>query len=131
MIKFELKNENPKNKRTTDCVVRALTTATGKSYYEVLDELYQLTIKTGYFMNEKRLEDKFLEKNNFVKMKQPKKVNGTKYQIGEIDKLIKKEDIVIIRCAKHLTVVKGWVLYDIWDCRAKTINNYYIKLKQA
>ena len=129
MIKFEFKNENPKNKKTTDCVVRALTTATNKSYYEVLNELYQLTIKTGYFMNEKRLEDKFLENNNFVKMKQPKKVNGTKYQIGEIDKLIEKDDIVIIRCAKHLTVVKGWVLYDIWDCRAKTINNYYIKLK--
>lgn len=129
MIKFELRNENPKNKKTTDCVVRALTTATGKDYYEVLKELYELTIKTGYFMNEKRLEDKFLEKNNFVKMKQPKKYDGTKYQIGEIDKLVNKDDVVIVRCAGHLTIVKGHVLYDLWDCRYKTINNYYIKAK--
>lgn len=33
MVKFELKNVNPKNKKTTDCVVRALTVATGKSAY--------------------------------------------------------------------------------------------------
>lgn len=129
MIKFELKNVNPKNKKTTDCVIRALTTATGKTYYQIFEELYQLSVKTGYFMNEKRLEDKFLEQNGFIKMKQPKKADGTKYTIGEIDKLISSAEIVVVRCAKHLTAVKNHTLIDIWDCRRKTINNYYIKTK--
>lgn len=127
MIKFELKNVNPKNKKTTDCVIRALTVATGKTYYEVFDELYQLSIKTGWFINEKRLEEKFLEQNGFVKFKQPKKYDNSKCLAGEIDELVNKNDIVIIRVAGHLTVVKDYVLYDLWDCRYKTINNYYIK----
>ena len=127
MIKYEFRNENPKNKKTTDCVIRALTTATGKSYYEVFDELYKLSIKTGWFMNEKRLEEKFLEQNGFIKYKQPKHYDGTKYLIGKIDRLVNEDDVVIIRCARHLTAVKNNVLYDLWDCRGKTINNYYIR----
>ena len=129
MIKYENLNVNPKNKKTTDCVIRALTTATGKSYYEVYEELYRLSIKTGWFMNEARLENKFLEQNGFVKMKQPRKSNNTKYLIGELDKLVDKNDIVIASCNHHLTVVKNHTLYDLWDCRYKFINTYYVKVK--
>lgn len=126
MIKFNLYNNNPKNKKTTDCVVRALTLATGKPYQEVYKELFELSLKTGYFINEKRLEDKFLELNGFVKHKQPKKSNGTKYLIGEIDKIC-DNPIIIIRCAHHLTCIKNTTLYDLWDCRNKCISNYYTK----
>ena len=126
MIKYITENVNPKNKITTDCVVRALTKATGRPYKDVFMELVALSLKTGYFINEKRLEDKFLEANGFVKMKQPRKSDNTKYEIGEIDKLIKR-GMVIVRCAHHLTCVKDNVLYDTWDCRHKCISNYYIK----
>jgi hypothetical protein len=126
MIKFELKNVNPKKKNTTDCVIRALTTATNKDYYEVYEELYALSKKTGYFINEKRLEDKFLEQNGFIKMKQPRKWDNTKYQLSEIDKLIGKDEVAVVRIAGHLTCVKNWHLIDTWDCSYKTISNYYI-----
>lgn len=131
MIKYLEKNVNPRNKKTTDCVIRALTEATGKDYFQVLDELVALVKKTGWFMNEKRLEDKFLEQNGFVKYKQPKKWDNTKYLIKEIDSLIPNisRKKVIIRCAHHLTCVSNGQLVDIWDCRNKTINNYYIKEK--
>lgn len=125
MVKFINYNANPKGKKTTDCVVRALTKATGKDYKEVYLELVDLSLQTGYFINEKRLEDKFLENNGFVKMKQPKKWDNTKYLAGEIDKLA--SGTIIIRVAHHLTCVKDNVLYDIWDCRKKCISNYYIK----
>ena len=39
MIYYEKENVNFRNKKTTDCVVRALTTATGKTYMEILDML--------------------------------------------------------------------------------------------
>ena len=126
MIKYVQKNVNPKGKKTTDCVIRALTTATGKEYWEVLDELVALTKKTGLMFNEKRLEDKFLEQNGFVKCKQPRKDDKTKYQVYDLDEIC-KDDVVIVRVAHHLTVVVKGELIDIWDCRFKTINNYYIK----
>lgn len=129
MIKYVEKNVNPKNKKTTDCVVRALTEATGKPYADVYMELVQLSLKTGYFINEKRLEDKFLEQNGFIKHKQPKKLDNTKYTIGELDKLVSglSTKKVIVRCAHHLACISGGALVDTWDCRYKTINNYYTK----
>ena len=128
MIDFVKHNENPKGKKTGDCVIRALTTATGKPYLEVYRELFEISVKTGYILNDKRNYEKFLAKHGFEKMKQPRKRDNTKYKVGEIDKL---EDIygetIVISMANHLTCVDLGVLYDLWDCRRKTISNYYIK----
>lgn len=126
MIKYTQLNVNPKGKKTCDCVIRSITKASGKDYYQVYQDLYDISVKTGYMLNEKRCEDKLLEKYGFIKVKQPRKANGLKYTIGELDELERKGTFVI-RCAGHLTVVVDDTLYDIWDCRRKTIGNYYIK----
>lgn len=119
-------NANPKGRKTSDCVVRALSTATGKPYAEVYRELFEISLATGYMLNEKRVEDKLLERYGFVKVKQPKHNDGTKYKIGDL-LLLTSAPIVVIRCAHHLCCVKHGVLLDTWDCRLKTINNYYVK----
>lgn len=126
MIGFEQRNVNPKNRKTPDCVIRALTVATGKAYADIYRELFDVSLETGYMLNEKRVEDKVLQKHGFVKHKQPRKADNTKYTIGEIDKLTGKKGIVVIRCAHHLTVVVDGVLIDTWDCRSKCISNYYV-----
>lgn len=76
-------------------------------------------------LNEKRVEDKFMEQHGFIKMKQPRKNDGTKYTINEI-RLLSHDRVIVIRCAHHLTCVKDGVLIDTWNCSYKTINNYYI-----
>ncbi len=40
--RFIAYNANPKNKKVDDCVVRALSKAIGKGWYEVYDELYNI-----------------------------------------------------------------------------------------
>ena len=136
MISYEYLNLNPKGKKTCDCVIRALSLATGKSYEQVYREIFEISLKTGYMLNEKRVEDKFLEQNGFIKIKQPKKFDGTKYTIGELDWALTNSgrgeslgEAVIVRCAHHLTCVKDGVLYETWDCRRKCISNYFIKVK--
>ena len=119
-------NANPKNKKTADCVIRALTMATGLPYYTVYKELFDISVETGYILNEKRVEDKFMERHGFVKYKQPRKNDNTKYTINEI-RLLSNAPVIVIRCAGHLTVVKDGVLIDTWNCGCKTINNYYVK----
>ena len=55
---FVYHNANPKKKLTTDCVIRALSTAMEKPYQEVVMELAQLQCETGYaalFMNTPRV----------------------------------------------------------------------------
>ena len=134
MIKFEKRNVNPKGKKTGDCVIRALTVATGKKYEDIYRELFEISLKTGWILNEKRVEDKLLERYGFVKHKQPRKYDNTKYTIGEIDQITsglyvdgKEVKTVVIRCAHHLTVVVDNTLVDTWDCRYKCISNYYTK----
>lgn len=127
MVKFEKMNINFKNKKTGDCVVRALAGASGKPYKQVAQELFDMWMKTGYVYNDKHTYEKWLEQNGFVKMKQPRKWDNTKYLVGEVDQLINVQDVVVISVANHLTYVEYSTVYDLWDCRNKTIGNYYIK----
>lgn len=124
MIEYSKFNINPKGKKTGDCVVRAIAVALDRDYVEVYTELFELSLKTGYILNDKRVEEKFLALNGFIKHKQPKKVDGKKYLIGELDRICRKS-VVVVSCAHHLTVVKNGVLLDTWDCRGKCISNYY------
>ena len=127
MIDFEKVNINHKNKKTCDCVVRALAGASGKPYNQIAQELFDIWMKTGYHISDKHCYEKWLEQNGFVKMKQPRKWDNTKYLVSEIDELISSEDVVVISVANHLTYVEEDTVFDLWDCRRKTIGNYYIK----
>ena len=129
MIEFYKQNINHKNKKTTDCVVRALAGASGKEYQVVAKELCDIYIKTGYHICDKHCYEKWLEQNGFVKMKQPRKWDNTKYLVGEVDELIGSEDIAVISLAGHLTYVEDDTIFDLWDCRRKTIGNYWVKVR--
>ena len=141
LVDFVKSNVNPKNRKTCDCVIRALTVAIHdenrdikKEYYEVLNELVNISIKTGYMINDKHVYETFLENHGFIKYRQPRKRDNTKYQIGEI-KSVLNDDVVnydedkstcVISCANHLTVYTN-VIVDTWDCRNKSIGNYWVK----
>ena len=76
-------------------------------------------------MNDKKNYEKYLEQLGWVKMKQPRKSDNTKYLVGEIDE-VTTHSSVIISCAHHLTCRINDEIVDIWDCRGKTIGNYWI-----
>ena len=126
MINFKLVNVNFNGKKTCDCVVRALTNASGKDYKVVAQELFDIYMKYGYDMADKHTTEKWFEANGFVKYKQPRKYDNRKYLVGEIDELINEGDRVVISCANHYTSVVDDVLTDLWDCRFKTIGNYWV-----
>lgn len=138
MVGFEKRNVNPKNRKTSDCVIRAITAASGKKYETVYKDLIDISFKTGYMIDEKRVYEKLLENYGFVKHKQPRKWDGTKFTIGEIDELIDGVMVdgydigsVVISCANHLTAVIDGKVIDLWDCRRKCISNYYTKRKEV
>ena len=118
-------NANPKKKKTGDCVIRALATFTGKDYEEVYRALFEISLKTGYILNDKRVYEKYAEQIGLVKHKQPRKLDGTKYLVGELPQIAYGQR-AIVSLANHLTCIdeNGRVI-DIWDCRRKTIGNYW------
>jgi hypothetical protein len=124
-VTFEHLNLNPRGRKTADCVIRALAAVTGGSYKDVLLELANIQIETGHDMSTKYGYERFLTSRGWVKHKQPRKIDGSKYLVGEIGNLVRPYERVIITMVHHMTVKMNQSIYDIWDCRRKTIGNYY------
>ena len=76
---FMFHNENPKNRKGGDCVIRAVATALEQSWEQTVREMTEIGIKYGYVVNDKQTIAKYLESKGWVKHKQPRKDDGTKY----------------------------------------------------
>ena len=126
-MKFEKLNVNPKNKKTGDCVIRALSLGLNKDYWQVVDDLMQVYKKTGYIINEKQCFKKYLEKLGYEMQKMPRRENKTRYTLyAFIEELAKPDETYLVLVAHHITCVKGKTLYDLWDCSCKYVGNYWI-----
>lgn len=130
MIEFQYVNVNPKGRKTGDCSTRALVGVLGVTYEKALKMQCQEAIKSCYGITDKQVIERVLKKFGFIKMKQPRKEDGKKYTVGELDEILTKKQIeegVLITVARHHTCIKNGCVQDIWDCRGKTVGNYYIK----
>ena len=130
MIKYIEKNVNPKGRKTGDCSTRALVGTLRIEYDEALKLQTEVALKTYYDPTSKQVMEKVLAKFGYVKMPQPRKSNGTKYTVGELDWLLtgkQMHDGVLVTVANHHTCITGGYVQDIWDCRYKTVGNYYVK----
>lgn len=141
---FQYYNANPKNKVTTDCVIRALSAGLQKPYNEVVMELAKMQCETGYDDGDSTLIDKYLQKNGWVKCKQPKKYNGKKYTgkefclklqhpiyCEELDSLPSNCDwhhIIANIGGHHIVAILDGKVHDIWDSTYKCIGNVWVKV---
>jgi len=122
---FTFFNKNPKSKVSgADCVARAISTATGKKWEDVIREITEHAISIGRVFNEKKAYDTWLEKNGWVKNKQPIKSNGRKYTVKEFLSLYPK-GTYIISVANHLTMCEDGIVYDTWNCLHKSVGNFW------
>lgn len=125
-------NNNPKKKKTTDCVTRAITEATGKPYNTVLDEQVALSKETGYFVNDPKLEKIFLERNGFTLHSFGRIKAGEKRPtVADIARLTSgknpKHSVILACVAHHLTCCRNGNIYDIWDCSDRPVYKFYYK----
>ena len=73
-----------------------------------------------------------MKKFGYVKMKQPRKNNGKKYTVLEMDSILTKEQMkngVLITVANHHTCILNGKIIDTWNCGGYTVGNYYVKIK--
>lgn len=138
---FHYYNANPYNRFTTDCVIRAICTALEMPYNIVLMEMAQLQCETGYDSRENKLIDLYLKSKGWVKHKQPRKADNTKYTGVEFCKAISKDifslgkSIVANIGGGHIVCIKpigGSVrnnhkVHDTWDSTDGCIGIYWTK----
>ena len=85
---FHYYNANPKNRITGDCWLRAVCTGLNEPYNEVLMEMVQVHLETGYDMSCDKAVEKYLTSKGWVKHKQPRKADNTKYTRAEFCRLL-------------------------------------------
>lgn len=132
MLKYKELNVNPKGRKTGDCSTRALVGTLGITYQEALKLQMEESLKCFYDPTSKQVMERVLKRFGYVKMKQPKKPDGKKYTVGEMDMVLTKKqmkDNVLVTVANHHTCIVDGYVQDIWDCRYKSVGNYYIKTR--
>lgn len=130
MLKYREINVNPKGRKTGDCSTRALVGTLGITYNEALKLQFKWTLKKYYDPTSKQTMELVLKEFGYVKMKQPRKPDGSKYLVGELDQILtreQRENGVLVTIANHHTCIVGDEVLDIWDCRDKCVGNYYVK----
>lgn len=123
---FEFYNANPKNKKTEDCVFRALSVALEQTWEDTLMEMAKLSCKTGYAITGKNLINKYLESKGWKKNKQPRKSDGRCYTGKEFVKTFKGMCIANIG-SSHIVCIRDGKVIDIWDSTDCCIGNYWTK----
>lgn len=123
---FEFYNANPKGKKTTDCVVRAICTALDQPYEQTVRELVDLWLKTGYEMSETKCVGKYLKAKGWNKQKQPRKADNTKYTGKEFVNIFKGTCVANIG-GHHMVCIKNGKILDVWNSTGGCIGNYWTK----
>lgn len=121
---FRYYNCNPHNRRTADCVIRAIAAGTGESWDKIAKDLMEYMLRDGHMLNTPELYGKYLADRGWVKQKQPLKGNGGKMRIGEF--VEKFNDCAIVHAGSgHITYVAEGKVWDIWDTSNEVVGNYW------
>lgn len=131
MLKYKELNVNPKHRKTGDCSTRALCGVLNISYEECLKLQFEESLKCYYDPTSKQVIERVLAKFGYIKMPQPKYLDGTKYEVKDLDKILTYDELsngVLVTVANHHTCVRDDYIQDIWNCGRKCVGNYYVKL---
>lgn len=126
---FHFYNANPKDRRTSDCVVRALSTALNQSWEQTYKELFEIAMKKCTAPEDISCVYEYLTKKGCVRIAQPKRRDGTKFTGEEVCYLIQEGKFVdnwgVCLLYKnyfmnigsgHCSCIIDGKINDIWNC---------------
>lgn len=126
---FHFHNANPKTNITSDCVFRAISTALNQSWDQTYMEMVELGIKSGYTPTNPKVIEKYLKQKGWIKHKQPKYEDGTKYTgiefCSTLDDEFLHKNIVANIGTHHMVAIVGKKIYDIWNSSRGCVGNYW------
>lgn len=123
---FTYYNRNPYKQATTDCVIRAISSALDIPYTNVVMDFAKIQCETGLDPSEKETFSKYLEDHGWFKRKEPRHYDNTKY----ITRDFIDENPGLTCIAKlgnnHLAYINNGVVLDIWNSSNEVIHSYWI-----
>ena len=105
---YKYYNENPLNRYEDDCVIRAISCATGKSWDYVYDYLSDIAQYEGTLLDKREFVIGYLDRTY-------KRLN-VKGTVGYVSSMYPRNTL-LITMRGHITCSKNGIIYDTFDCR--------------
>ena len=122
---FIQQNNNRLNKVVDDCVIRAIATASGKSWSDVFWDLSVLAYLEGDLLNSNTVWGKYLISNGFVRHSLP----DTCPMCYTVRDFVRdhKHGIFVLGDGSHAIAAVDGCYIDTWDSGDRTVLFYYQK----
>ena len=128
-VYFHFYNANSHGHITTDCVIRAISTVMNQPWEVTYDDLVELGRKYGRVPTDRVIMNKYLMKNGFVKMNEPRTLENKKMKVKDF---IKDRNQTLTAIAslgnQHVAAVVNGVVYDIWNSSNEILHTYYVRV---
>ena len=111
-------NENPLNKYEDDCVIRAISCATGKSWDQVYDYLSDIAQHEGTLLDKREFVRNYLDRTY-------QRLNNMYGSVGYISGQF-PNNVILITMKGHIVCSKYGVIYDTFDCRDREVENVWL-----
>ena len=106
---YKYYNENPLNRYEDDCVIRAISCATNKSWDYVYDYLSDIAQYEGTLFDKKQFVINYLDRTY-------KRIPYITGSVGEVSAMF-PYNTVLITMRGHIVCSKNGIIYDTFDCR--------------
>ena len=115
---FQHYNANAVNRYTDDCVVRAISCATNKSWDHVYDYLSDIAQHEGTLLDKREFVKNYLDRT----YQRLYNLHGT---VGEISGMFPLNTL-LITMSGHIVCSKNGVVYDTFDCRDREVEYVWL-----
>lgn len=115
---YKYYNANVLGKNISDCTIRSISCATGRSWDYVYERLSDIAQAEGTMVDDRNFIIKYLDE----RYKRIPYVRGT---VGNISKRY-SDYILLITMKGHITCSKYGIIYDTFDCSNRTAEYVWI-----
>ena len=119
---YKYYNANALNKYEDDCVIRAISCATGKSWDYVYDYLSDIAQYEGTLLDKREFVRNYLDRTY-------QRLNGIHGTVGYVASQF-PNNIILITMNGHITCSKGngytGIIYDTFDCRDRQVEDVWL-----
>ena len=115
---YKYYNANALNKYEDDCVIRAISCATNKSWDYVYDYLSDIAQYEGTLLDKRDFVRNYLDRTY-------KRINGIYGSVGEISAIF-PNNVILITMPGHIVCSKYGIVYDTFDCRDRQVESVWL-----
>ena len=115
---YKFYNANAANRYEDDCVIRAISCATDKSWDYVYDYLSDIAQYEGTLMDKREFVRNYLDRT----YQRLRDISG---KVGYVSALF-PNSTVLITMNGHITCSKNGVIYDTFDCRDRKVEDVWL-----